>query len=119
MLYLQVQTLTNRYNNMTIKPKRRYAQLWDTLKQMKTVAIVPTLSKDPALFQKWSKTVRKAVQKEKYNDEAFRVRYPRAELTSQLNRETNTVHFKLDLGTILSVSDFEGLTGSEPEEGNE
>jgi hypothetical protein len=104
---------------MTVKSKRRYAQLWDTVKTMKTVAIVPTLSKDPAVFKKWAKTVRKAVQKEKYNDETFRVRYPRAELTSFLNHETYTVHFKLDLGTILSVTDFEGLTGSEPEKDNE
>jgi hypothetical protein len=104
---------------MTTKPKRRYAQLWDTLKQMKSVAIVPTLSKDPAVFKKWSKTVRKAVQKEKYLDEPFRVRYPRAELTSKLDFDTKTLRFKLDLGTILSVRDFEGLTGSKPEEGNE
>ena len=101
------------------RPKRRYAKLWDTLKLMKTVAIVPTLSKDPEICKKWAKTVRKAVQKEKYLDESFRVRYANSELTSTLDFDRKTVSFKLDLGTVPSVIDFDDTNASNPEEGNE
>ena len=78
---------------------RRYHQAWATLKQFKIVAMQPTYSKDPAIFSKWVKTIRKGVQKEKYYDDNFRARYPDAVISSHIDpRDPTKLVFQLDLG---------------------
>ena len=78
---------------------RRYQSLWSTLKQFKIAAITPSMTKDPAIFSKWVRAARKGVQKEKYHDENFRVRYPHAELSSHIDpRDETKLVFELSLG---------------------
>lgn len=93
-------------SNTKTTTRRKYQELWLTVKQYKQAAIIPSLSKDPAVFKKFASTVRRAVQKEKYQDTRFRVKYPHAKLESYVIEDELKLVFKLDLGVTLDLNDF-------------
>ena len=82
--------------------------LWETLKQFKIAALIPSRSKEPEVFKRWVTAARKGVQKEKYKDDAFRVRYPNAVLSSHIHPTDDTkLVFELHLGySSASVADL-------------
>lgn len=48
-----------------------------------------------ATIDKYAKTYRKAVQKEKYRDDAFNIRHPAARISSTIDYENAKVNFTL------------------------
>tara|TARA_Y100000588_G_C14066958_1_gene844044 strand:- start:281 stop:559 length:279 start_codon:yes stop_codon:yes gene_type:complete len=89
----------------TLKKRRRWAEVWQTLKELKRASLIPSNSENPEVVRRFMRTARKGVQKEKYEDDAFKVRYPFAKLTSTI--EGNKLTFVLDLGSSdINAEDF-------------
>jgi hypothetical protein len=96
--------MTNTTNTSAVP--RTYQQLWNDIKQYKQGAIIPTISKERSTFEKFVSTIRRAVQKEKYLDTRFRVKFPNAKLTSKVLYDERKLVFELDLGIPLDIQDF-------------
>lgn len=73
---------------------RKYEEPWNVLKQNGSVSILITQSDDEKVIAKYAKTVRKAMQKEKYLDDNFRIKYPKAVINSVL--EGKKLRFTID-----------------------
>ena len=78
------------------KPNRKYSEPWLLLKQNGTIKVQISHSENDVVIKRYSKTYIRGVQKEKYSDESFRVRFPNAELSSEIDFTTGTVTIKLD-----------------------
>ena len=78
------------------KLKRKYYESWKHLKQSFIIKAQLTTSDSANTIKRFSRTFIRGVQKEKYQDTAFRVKYPNAELTSDIDLSTGIVTIKLD-----------------------
>lgn len=87
------------------KAKRQYEPLWEALKEHRKVELIlqPEQLTERQLLNQ-TKTLRKAISKEKYMDEVFRLQYPHAEVTSV--RSHRTVTFRLSLNDADPFTDF-------------
>lgn len=85
------------------KPKaiaRKYAPLWASIKQQKSVAIqITPLTLTEEQAEKAANVIRRAVSKEKYEDIHFKQQYPGASLTFRVDMATRTLGFELNLNT--------------------
>ena len=77
--------------------QRKYEKLWDKLKVdlSVTIQLDHHLLLTPAQVSKRLKTIRKAVSKEKYYDLSFKVKHPKAEITSTLKIPEGAIEFSL------------------------
>ena len=92
--------------------KRMYQVAWEHLKEKQKVKLEVTRSKDAALFTRSVKTIRKAIQKEKYIDDRFRLMYPDALITSTLDADSNTITFHLELNIPICLADLASVPTS-------
>lgn len=88
----------------TQKSQRRYEPVWELLKTNLEVAVKLTKSDEPTVIARNARTFRKAVQKEKYNDEKFKLRFPDATLISEI--DGNSIKFELHLNKPLTLEDL-------------
>lgn len=85
--------------------KRTYAEPWRVLKSMGAVSMkIVGAELTEATIKKYAKTYRKAIQKEKYLDEAFRWKYPNSKIESEVDYTTATIRFTLHLNNFHNVS---------------
>ena len=90
---------------MTAKrTERKYEPCWNKLKKVGILRVRLTSSESPEVIKRHAKTFRKAVQKEKYNDEDFKHEFPFAELVSTVSG--NEITMKLELNRPLSLEDL-------------
>lgn len=84
---------------------RQYEAVWLALKEQKSVEILlqPDRLTEKQLLRQTA-TFRKAVSKEKYMDEEFKLQFPDAEVTS--TRVHRTITFKLELNYADPFTDF-------------
>lgn len=88
------------------KRTRTYAEPWNVLKSMGSVTMkIVGVDLTTAAVTKWAKTYRKAMQKEKYNDDAFRIRYPNAKIESVVDYENAAVRFTLKLNHYENITE--------------
>ncbi len=78
--------------------KRQYQPLWEALKEVGSVELIlqPAELTERQLLRQTA-TLRKAVSKEKYMDETFKLDFPDAEVTS--DRVARVITFKLELNS--------------------
>ncbi len=102
---------------MTAQRKRTYEEPWNVLKTTSSVVMRVVGSSDPKVVAKFAKTYRKALQKEKFRDETFRLKYPNAYMSSVV--EGSDVKFKLHYNeyTALEVEEFECDASNNSNEG--
>lgn len=86
---------------------RLYLEPWKVLKAHGSVSLIPTSSKDPDKVKRFVRAARKGIQKEKYKDIPFRLKYPDSKLSSEVDEATNKITFTLNLGMTYSLDDFE------------
>ncbi len=79
---------------------RKYAPLWESIKEQKSVTIqITPLDLTPEQAEKVANVIRRAVSKEKYEDIHFKQKYPGASITFQVDMNTRTLGFNLNLNT--------------------
>jgi len=94
---------------MTNKVNRAYTPHWVRLKDAGIIIVDITESNDPAVQKRLLRTLRKAIQKEKYNDTNFRALYANATLSSKA--EGKRVTFTLDKGIQSNDNSLNKLFG--------
>lgn len=87
------------------KPKRKYQEAWEHLKTSGIIQIKPTLSVEPTVIRKYFRTYTKAIKKEKYLDEQFRLSYPYARLSFKADLEQAMLEVILELNNY-NEADF-------------
>lgn len=85
------------------KKQRMYHQHWSLLKQHGKLLVETTNSNDKAVQKNLIRMIRRAVQKEKYLDLAFRATYPNAEIETIVHPSNKVVEFLLNKG--MGVND--------------
>lgn len=85
---------------------RRYERSWILLKKHHVLTIVVTTSNNLKAYHQHANTIKRAIQKEKYNDEAFKVKHPDAIINCTKSEKDKTIRFSLDLNDL----DAEGLS---------
>lgn len=83
------------------RPKRKYEDLWNIIKESDSVKVQLTSSTVQSVIDQHYKTVKKAVTKEKYIDDNFKRKYPFAVLNSSL--EGNVIKFTLELNNFTNI----------------
>lgn len=80
-----------------------YDEPWQVLKRTGHVTLKLVGSDDPKIIKKQAATYRKAITKRKYEDEEFRVQYPKAQLSSRLDVSSACVRFTLDKNDLSGL----------------
>lgn len=80
------------------KAPRLYEEMWGKVKDNPVIHVEVTTSTDPIVRDRLVRTLRKALQKEKYIDLSFRVLYPDAKLITTILPNGTTLEVKLDKG---------------------
>jgi hypothetical protein len=86
--------------NQKTPPDRMYSGMWRRLKANLTLQVMVTTSNSPEVRTKLIRTLRKALQKEKYRDLNFRAEYPNAVLETKV----------LPDGAILDIRLITGMS---------
>ena len=85
--------------------KRKYEEPWQVLKSTGALCMqIVGVSLSKATIEKYVRTYRKAIQKEKYNDTNFRIRYPNAIIETNVDYENAKLYF------VIHFNDYSKFT---------
>ena len=90
--------------------ERKYEEAWRILKatgavNMSMISTSKSTTLSAVTKAKYIKTYRKALQKEKYNDVDFRIRYPNSKLSSTIDVIAGTINFVLELNDYTNLKE--------------
>lgn len=95
------------------RPLRRYERAWVLLKKNLVLKLEVTNSDKCSVYHSHANTIKRAIQKEKYIDTAFKLKHPYAVINCTKLEKEKVIAFSLELNDI-DQEGLDALTGIFP-----